>query len=156
MTEGKNVENLLRRAKKARAVAATNCNERSSRSHSVFILKIQGSNSKTGESCVGSLNLVDLAGSERLKDSGSTGQRLEETKNINTSLSNLSKVILALANNKVYFYLTFNHIAKIILIVVVLDLTVCINERLLLSGWSYSLQGLQIDSSPHELTWRQL
>ena len=83
MTEGKNVENLLRRAKKARAVAATNCNERSSRSHSVFILKIQGSNSKTGESCVGSLNLVDLAGSERLKDSGSTGQRLEETKNIN-------------------------------------------------------------------------
>jgi len=98
VTEGKNVENLLRRAKKARAVAATNCNERSSRSHSVFILKIQGSNAKTGESCVGSLNLVDLAGSERLKESGSTGQRLEETKNINTSLSNLSKVILALGN----------------------------------------------------------
>lgn len=154
MTEGKNVESLLRRAKKARAVAATNCNERSSRSHSVFILKIQGSNAKTGENCVGSLNLVDLAGSERLKDSGSTGQRLEETKNINTSLSNLSKVILALGN-KVYFYLTFNDIAKI-LIVVVLDLSVCINERLLLSGWSYSLQGLKINSSPHEFTWRQL
>ena len=154
MTEGKNVENLLRRAKKARAVAATNCNERSSRSHSVFILKIQGSNAKTGESCVGSLNLVDLAGSERLKDSGSTGQRLEETKNINTSLSNLSKVILALGN-KVNFYLTFNDIAKI-LIVVVLDLSVCINEHLLLSGWSYSLQGLKINSSPHEFTWRQL
>lgn len=154
MTEGKNVESLLRRAKKARAVAATNCNERSSRSHSVFILKIQGSNAKTGENCVGSLNLVDLAGSERLKDSGSTGQRLEETKNINTSLSNLSKVILALGN-KVNFYLTFNDIAKI-LIVVVLDLSVCINERLLLSGWSYSLQGLKINSSPHEFTWRQL
>ena len=154
MTEGKNVESLLRRAKKARAVAATNCNERSSRSHSVFILKIQGSNVKTGENCVGSLNLVDLAGSERLKDSGSTGQRLEETKNINTSLSNLSKVILALGN-KVNFYLTFNDIAKI-LIVVVLDLSVCINERLLLSGWSYSLQGLKINSSPHEFTWRQL
>ena len=82
-------------------MAATNCNERSSRSHSVFILKIQGVNAKTGENCTGSLNLVDLAGSERLKDSGSTGQRLEETKNINTSLSNLSKVIMALANNKV-------------------------------------------------------
>ena len=154
MTEGKNVESLLRRAKKARAVAATNCNERSSRSHSVFILKIQGSNAKTGENCVGSLNLVDLAGSERLKDSGSTGQRLEETKNINTSLSNLSKVILALGN-KVNFCLTFNDIAKI-LIVVVLDLSVCINEHLLLSGWSYSLQGLKINSSPHEFTWRQL
>jgi len=94
------IERLLRRAKKNRAVAATNCNERSSRSHSVFILKIHGKNSKTQESCVGSLNLVDLAGSERLKSSGSTGMRLEETKNINSSLSNLSKVILALANSK--------------------------------------------------------
>ena len=71
------------------------------RSHSVFILKIHGKNSKTSESCVGSLNLVDLAGSERLKASGSTGARLEETKSINSSLSNLSKVILALANSKV-------------------------------------------------------
>lgn len=44
---------------------------------------------------------VDLAGSERLKESGSTGLRLEETKNINSSLSNLSKVIMALASNKV-------------------------------------------------------
>ena len=101
VTDGQNIDQLLRRARKARAVAATNCNERSSRSHSVFILKIQGSNSKTGESSTGSLNLVDLAGSERLKDSGSTGQRLEETKNINTSLTSLSKVIMALANNKV-------------------------------------------------------
>merc|ERR1719507_1803850 len=100
VTDGQNIDQLLRRARKARAVAATNCNERSSRSHSVFILKIQGSNSKTGESSTGSLNLVDLAGSERLKDSGSTGQRLEETKNINTSLTSLSKVIMALANNK--------------------------------------------------------
>jgi len=97
---GDNVNPLLRRAKKNRAVAATNCNERSSRSHSVFILKIHGKNVKTSESCVGSLNLVDLAGSERLKASGSTGARLEETKSINSSLSNLSKVILALANSK--------------------------------------------------------
>ena len=101
VTSGNNINPLLRRAKKNRAVAATNCNERSSRSHSVFILKIHGKNSKTSESCVGCLNLVDLAGSERLKSSGSTGMRLEETKNINSSLSNLSKVILALANSKV-------------------------------------------------------
>ena len=46
----------------------------------------------------GSLNLVDLAGSERLSQSGSVGDRKRETKNINKSLSNLSLVILALAN----------------------------------------------------------
>ena len=46
---------------------------------------------------------MDLAGSERLKESGSTGQRLEETKSINGSLSALSKVIMALASNKVIF-----------------------------------------------------
>ena len=105
VTSGENINGLLKRAKKNRAVAATNCNERSSRSHSVFMLKIAGKNSITSESCTGTLNLVDLAGSERLKDSGSTGQRLEETKSINSSLSNLSKVIMALANNKVSFRL---------------------------------------------------
>ena len=106
-----NIKVLLKRAQKNRAVAATNCNERSSRSHSVFVLKITGKNSITSESCTGTLNLVDLAGSERLKDSGSTGQRLEETKSINSSLSNLSKVIMALANNKVcnlLFFLDIN------------------------------------------------
>ena len=62
----------------------------------MFILKIHGQNSKTSESCVGSLNLVDLAGSERLKSSGSEGDRMKETTAINSSLSILSKVILAL------------------------------------------------------------
>ena len=108
VTDGsENIKILLKRAQKNRAVAATNCNERSSRSHSVFVLKITGKNSITSESCTGTLNLVDLAGSERLKDSGSTGQRLEETKSINSSLSNLSKVIMALANNKVDTILPF-------------------------------------------------
>jgi kinesin family protein C1 len=51
----------------------------------------------TTEACVGMLNLVDLAGSERLKDSGSEGVRLTETKNINKSLANLGNVIMALA-----------------------------------------------------------
>ncbi len=52
------VATLLARARRTRAVAATNMNERSSRSHSVFQLRITGSNALTTESCAGTLNLV--------------------------------------------------------------------------------------------------
>ncbi|KAG2357858.1 P-loop containing nucleoside triphosphate hydrolase protein [Suillus spraguei] len=74
------VTSLLRVANSRRTVAATLMNERSSRSHSVFTLRISGTNTHTGESCEGSLNLVDLAGSERL----------------NSKLSALGDVIAAL------------------------------------------------------------
>lgn len=62
-------------------------NERSSRSHSVFTLRITGHNEATGETCEGSLNLVDLAGSERLEKSGAMNHkdRLKETQAINKS-----------------------------------------------------------------------
>ena len=44
------------------------------------------------------MNLVDLAGSERVRLSGATGQRLEESKKINQSLSALGNVISALTD----------------------------------------------------------
>ncbi|PIA17526.1 kinesin-domain-containing protein [Coemansia reversa NRRL 1564] len=88
---------LLARAAENRTVAATNCNERSSRSHSVFTLYLRGKNSLTGESSSGVLNLIDLAGSERLSSSGSSGDRLKETQAINKSLACLGDVIAALA-----------------------------------------------------------
>jgi len=94
------VETILRKAMSNRSVAATKANERSSRSHSVFILKLNGENSITGEKSEGTLNLVDLAGSERLSHSGSTGERLKETQNINKSLSCLGDVIGALGQGK--------------------------------------------------------
>ena len=94
------VEDILRRASANRSVAATNANERSSRSHSVFILKLIGENSVTGERSEGTLNLVDLAGSERLSHSGATGERLKETQSINKSLSCLGDVIGALGQGK--------------------------------------------------------
>ena len=47
---------------------------------------------------VGKLNLVDLAGSERVRVTGATGQRLEESKKINQSLSALGNVIAALTD----------------------------------------------------------
>ncbi|KAJ1813094.1 kinesin-like nuclear fusion protein [Coemansia sp. RSA 2598] len=93
----KRVHWLLARAAENRTVAATNCNERSSRSHSVFTLYLRGTNALTGESSSGVLNLIDLAGSERLSSSGSSGDRLKETQAINKSLSSLGDVISALA-----------------------------------------------------------
>ena len=47
------VYSLLEKATQNRAVAATQCNERSSRSHSVFRLKLTGENHLTGEKCQG-------------------------------------------------------------------------------------------------------
>ncbi len=94
------VECILRRASGNRSVAATKANDRSSRSHSVFILRLTGENQTTGERSEGTLNLVDLAGSERLSQSGSTGDRLKETQNINRSLSCLGDVIGALGQGR--------------------------------------------------------
>lgn len=94
------VEEMLRTASKNRSVAATKANMRSSRSHSVFILKLVGTNSITGERSEGTLNLVDLAGSERLDHSKAEGARLKETQNINKSLSCLGDVINALGSSK--------------------------------------------------------
>ncbi|KAF9489289.1 kinesin-domain-containing protein [Pleurotus eryngii] len=92
------VRSLLAVAQSRRSVAATLMNERSSRSHSVFTLRISGHSVNTGERSEGSLNLVDLAGSERLNASGTAADkdRLKETQSINRSLSALGDVIAAL------------------------------------------------------------
>merc|ERR1719362_67633 len=105
----------------ARATAQTAANDVSSRSHAVFIVVIEQSDQlpqdeapRGGESekaagppeaerqrvRVGRLNLVDLAGSERPRLTGATGQRLEETKKINQSLSALGNVISALTERR--------------------------------------------------------
>ncbi|RCH78021.1 kinesin-like nuclear fusion protein, partial [Rhizopus stolonifer] len=94
------VKQMLKRASQNRATGATNLNERSSRSHSVFTLQLTGENTRTGERSSGLLNLIDLAGSERLSMSGSVGDRLKETQAINKSLSSLGDVIHSLVNKK--------------------------------------------------------
>lgn len=94
------VESILSQAMTRRSVAATKANEHSSRSHSVFILKLVGQNSVTGEVSKGTLNLVDLAGSERIKNAETSGQRLKETQSINKSLSCLGDVIGALGQGQ--------------------------------------------------------
>ncbi|PWY98165.1 kinesin-domain-containing protein [Testicularia cyperi] len=91
---------LLEKAKRRRQVAATLMNERSSRSHSVFMLRVRGQNATTMEACDAVLSLVDLAGSERLANSGSDKDpvRLREAQSINKSLSSLADVISALGS----------------------------------------------------------
>ncbi|CAO3588999.1 unnamed protein product [Absidia cylindrospora] len=103
------VKTMLRKANHNRATGATLLNERSSRSHSVFILRLSGHNETTGERTSGVLNLIDLAGSERLNASGATGDRLTETKAINKSLSCLGDVIHALAKNKEGAYIPYRN-----------------------------------------------
>ena len=91
---------LLEMGSANRAQAATNMNEHSSRSHSIFILTINQTNKKEGYSKIGKLYLVDLAGSEKISKTGATGHTLEEAKIINKSLTTLGRVINNLTDGK--------------------------------------------------------
>ena len=78
-------------------------NKDSSRSHSIFTIYIETSETgPTGETTfkVGKMNLVDLAGSERQSKTHATGERLKEANQINLSLSALGNVISALVDGK--------------------------------------------------------
>jgi kinesin family protein C1 len=61
------------------------------------ILKIRGGNEH-----IGSLYIADLAGSERVTHSHVQGERLDETKHINRSLSCLADVFSALRNQQAH------------------------------------------------------
>lgn len=91
---------VLQEGSRRREVAATKCNEVSSRSHSVFSITVHSKQTATnaGEDLlrVGKLNLVDLAGSENVGRSGAQNQRAREAGMINQSLLALGRVINAL------------------------------------------------------------
>ena len=94
------VYEVMRRGGLARATAATNMNQESSRSHSIFVITITQKNVETGSAKSGQLFLVDLAGSEKVGKTGASGQTLEEAKKINKSLSALGMVINSLTDGK--------------------------------------------------------
>ena len=94
------VYEVMRRGGNARATAATNMNQESSRSHSIFVITITQKNVETGSAKSGQLFLVDLAGSEKVGKTGASGQTLEEAKKINKSLSALGMVINSLTDGK--------------------------------------------------------
>lgn len=84
-----------------RQVAATKCNDLSSRSHTVFTITVYAKSlGGTGEDFIslGKLNLVDLAGSENIQRSGAENKRAAEAGLINKSLLTLGRVINALVD----------------------------------------------------------
>ncbi|XP_066597445.1 kinesin-like protein KIF23 [Prorops nasuta] len=92
-----------------RRVAHTALNAESSRSHSVFTIRlVQAPLDSSGEKIVqdkrviviSQISLVDLAGSERTNRSKNTGQRLREAGNINNSLMTLRKCLEILHENQ--------------------------------------------------------
>uniref|UniRef100_A0ACD5VD97 Uncharacterized protein n=1 Tax=Avena sativa TaxID=4498 RepID=A0ACD5VD97_AVESA len=90
------VMNLMLLGEKHRASGPTTMNNRSSRSHSILTVHVNGKDMSGNVSC-SCLHLVDLAGSERVDRSEATGDRLKEAQHINKSLSCLGDVITALA-----------------------------------------------------------
>ena len=96
----RDVLNALELGANNRVQAATNMNEHSSRSHSIFILTINQTNKKEGFSKIGKLYLVDLAGSEKISKSGVTGFNIIEAEKINLSLTTLGRVIYNLTDGK--------------------------------------------------------
>lgn len=75
--------------------AATNINKHSSRSHSIFMIKLVEKSDNDGGAYIRSFNFCDLAGSERSKKTMNVGDRLKESNNINNSLLVLGRCIQA-------------------------------------------------------------
>ncbi|EKJ79487.1 hypothetical protein FPSE_00306 [Fusarium pseudograminearum CS3096] len=93
---------VLQEGSLKRQVAATKCNDLSSRSHTVFTITtyVRKPNEHGVEALVsaGKLNLVDLAGSENIQRSGAENKRATEAGLINKSLLTLGRVINALVD----------------------------------------------------------
>ncbi|XP_039190031.1 kinesin-like protein KIF20A [Crotalus tigris] len=92
---------LLKLGRRNQSFASTHMNENSSRSHSIFsirILHLQENSSKMVPK-ISELSLCDLAGSERCKEQR-TGDRMKEANNINTSLHTLGRCLTGLRHNQ--------------------------------------------------------
>ncbi|XP_032551159.1 kinesin-like protein KIF20B isoform X1 [Chiroxiphia lanceolata] len=100
ISDSKEAFRLLKLGLKHQSIASTKLNHCSSRSHSIFtvkVLKIEDLGTPRVIR-VNELSFCDLAGSERYTKTRNEGDRLKESGNINTSLLTLGKCINALKN----------------------------------------------------------
>ena len=100
ITSPEQANSVLEQVNERRRTAATKSNDKSSRSHSIFILDVHGINVSSNIKTYGTLNLIDLAGSERINVSQVEGERLKETQAINKSLSSLGDVISSINSSQ--------------------------------------------------------
>eukprot|EP01065_Artemidia_motanka_P017462 TRINITY_DN2093_c0_g1_i1.p1 TRINITY_DN2093_c0_g1~~TRINITY_DN2093_c0_g1_i1.p1 ORF type:complete len:1540 (+),score=646.40 TRINITY_DN2093_c0_g1_i1:54-4622(+) len=88
---------LVRKGAKWRATNAHALNDKSSRSHTLFFLRMTRQTARGPVPCV--LTMVDLAGSERVNKTQTTGETFSEGCAINRALTTLSRVIEALGSD---------------------------------------------------------
>jgi kinesin family member 5 len=93
------VLDLIKLGEQYRQVTATDMNQVSSRSHSLFIVVVE-QRMPDGSTRTGRLNLADLAGSEKVGKTNARGNTLEEAKKINQSLSALGNCMAALTKQQ--------------------------------------------------------
>ncbi|XP_039207327.1 kinesin-like protein KIF20A isoform X4 [Crotalus tigris] len=93
---------ILKVGNKNRSLACTKMNQQSSRSHSIFSIRLLSLSDEDMPRTLGisELSLCDLAGSERCHKAQTFGDRLKEAGNINNSLLILGKCIAALKQNQ--------------------------------------------------------
>ncbi|KAI1733450.1 P-loop containing nucleoside triphosphate hydrolase protein [Xylaria scruposa] len=103
LNDAADLDAMIKTADTNRHVAATVKNDRSSRSHSILVLKVSGvKRDDSGEvikTRKGTLNLIDLAGSEK-PDKDGPPQGYKEGVEINSSLSYLRTVLSSLGQGK--------------------------------------------------------
>ncbi|XP_067409857.1 kinesin-like protein KIF20A isoform X2 [Emydura macquarii macquarii] len=93
---------ILKIGNKNRSLACTRMNQHSSRSHSIFSIRLLRLSGEDEPRILGvsEMSLCDLAGSERCNKTHTFGDRLKEAGNINNSLFILGKCIAALKQNQ--------------------------------------------------------